>query len=369
MNPPPSNDQRPATSTEFFAYVLPQFHRDTNNDSAWGPGFSDWVTTLSARPLYPGHRQPKIPTALGLYDLSNPETVRQISRFARELGFSSLAIYHYWFSGHRPLALGVDTLLQHSELPVFLCWVNESWKRTWFSSDSSVILEQRYDDADTRGHTGFLADAFLHANYFRVDGKPLFGVYRDADDPELERFLLGLESTHDASLLGFKHAPDDPGPGWAHFVTPFPSSYYVRSLVKPGRLQKLLPIPAKATKESLIRKIAKRVRTSKGPRRLQLALPEVLRDQTAQRRNDSRFCPGILVGWDNTPRNAKAGTVMEGLTPGVVEGWTRASGSSGARLVGVFALNEWAEGSYFEPDAWNDASYPDAIRSGILGGP
>ena len=177
----------------------------------------------------------------------------------------------------------------------------------------------------------------------------------------------GLQSDHDACLLGFKHAPDDPGPSWAQFVTPFPSSYYVRSVVKPSRLSRFIPIPATAKKESMLRKLAKQFRTRHGPRRMQFDLNGMLRDQEVNVKLDRRFCPGILIGWDNTPRNARAGTVMEGLTPDVVARWLRVSGSVGARLAGVFALNEWAEGSYFEPDAWNDDGYPEAIRIGICG--
>jgi Glycosyltransferase WbsX len=351
------------TVPDFFAYVLPQFHRDHNNDSAWGPGFSDWVTTLSARSLFEGQRQPKIPTTLGLYDLATPEAVRRVTGFAQEVGLTSLAVYHYWFSGERPLKSAIDLILENSKLPVFFCWVNESWKRTWFSSDSSTIFQQRYDASDSVSHLAFLRESFSSPNYFRVDGRPLLAVYRDVADPEFSALTATLGS--ETSLLGFVHSPSEIGPSWANFVTPFPSSYYVRSAVPPSRLSKLVPIPAGGARETKIRKAAKRLRYSRGPSRIALNLEWVLSDEERLARNDPRHCPGVLVGWDNTPRNGRAGTVVEGLRPDVLHRWVQTARSSGARLVGVFALNEWAEGAYFEPDAWTENAYSEALRSAI----
>ena len=37
---------------------VPQYHRVIENDEWWGKGFTDWVSTRNAEPLFRGHNQP-----------------------------------------------------------------------------------------------------------------------------------------------------------------------------------------------------------------------------------------------------------------------------------------------------------------------
>ena len=62
------------TESKVFAFYLPQFHACEANDEFWEPGFTDWVTTKNARPIYNGHAQPIVPTILGEYSLESKKT-------------------------------------------------------------------------------------------------------------------------------------------------------------------------------------------------------------------------------------------------------------------------------------------------------
>jgi len=69
-----------------------------------------------------------------------------------------------------------------------------------------------------------------------------------------------------------------------------------------------------------------------------------------------RVHPGVMPGWDNTPRRGTAAYAFHGGNPVSVRRWLSraakaASAAGGEPWVFVNAWNERAEGAHLEPDA------------------
>jgi len=174
-----------------IAFHLPQFYPTPENDKWWGKGFTEWTNTAKATPLFPGHYQPHIPADLGFYDLRLPEARHAQAELAKEYGIAGFCYYHYWFGGRRILERPVNEILQSKEpdFPFCLCWANHSWNTAWQGTDS-MLIEQVYPGWDDHAaHFDWLLQAFTDPRYLKVDGKPIFVIYRPDDIPDVEKVV------------------------------------------------------------------------------------------------------------------------------------------------------------------------------------
>jgi lipopolysaccharide biosynthesis protein len=342
----------PSASVRALAFVLPQFHPTAENDAFWGPGFTEWTNVTRGRPAFAGHHQPHRPAHLGYYDLRLPETRAAQADLARAHGLHGFVYYHYWFHGRRLLARPIDDILasQAPDFPFCLCWANENWTRRWDGLDAEVLAEQRYSPDDDVAHLRWLARAFEDPRYIRIDGRPLFLVYRasrlpaPADTTAMwreeaarlgvgELYLCRVESfpsdKADPRALGFDAAVEFQ-PDWEHLGTP--------RLVEGHRVYDYQDVVARM-----------------------LAKPSA----------PYRRFPCVMPSWDNTARRREGATIVHGASPDAYEQWLAwvasrfTPYSAEENLVFINAWNEWAEGNHLEPcERWG-LGYLDATARAL----
>ena len=210
-----------APPAQLIAFYLPQFHPIPENDEWWGAGFTDWTNVAKARPLFRGHYQPHVPAELGYYDLRDADVRERQAELARAHGIAAFCYYHYWFGGRRLLRQPLDEVLASGrpDFPFCLCWANENWTRVWDGLSDNVLIGQTYSEDDDLQHIRWLARVFEDERYLRVDGKPLFAVYRarELPDPRATAQLwreearrLGVGEIFLARVESFHDEHDDP---------------------------------------------------------------------------------------------------------------------------------------------------------------
>lgn len=354
-----------APLARMIAFYLPQYHPVPENDVWWGPGFTEWTNTAKARPLFPGHRQPHLPSELGFYDLRVPETREHQARLAREHGIEGFCYYHYWFGGRRILERPFQEMLGSGEpdFPFCICWANETWSGIWHGAPKKVLLEQTYPgEADTRAHFETLLPAFRDPRYIKVDGKPLFLIYKPGGLPDqTAQTALWRRLAEQAGLPGLFFIGLGAHGHWDPVANGFDAS------ISPS-LPPVRPWFAWSDPVRKVRFAAQKWRDQPTIYRYK----DVVRDIFPRPFPAERHYPVVVPNWDNTPRSGPRGRVLHGATPALFREHLHEGLSLIARrprehrLVFLKSWNEWAEGNYVEPDMEYGRQWLEAIRDELL---
>ena len=344
---------------QVLATYLPQYHPIPENDAWWGEGFTDWDNVDKAGPHFAGHVQPHRPGEFGRYDLRDPAVMAAQGALARAHGIDGFLVYHYWLGpGRRLLRTPIDQLLADpvADFPFALCWANESWTRAWDGLDQEVLAAQEYPLGWEQQFFEGLGSALIDPRYVRIDGRPLLAVYRPAALPDpagsLRRLRAlaveaGLPGLH---LVGMEPPPEAPPLTGAarsalDAVLSFPpaSGLGLHSLV-------VGDLTTGAAGGDVLSYDA----AVEGSRWLQ------------EDRHGPRVHPGVMPGWDNTPRRGADAYVFHGSNPAGFRRWMRravlAAGRRPDGLVLVNSWNEWAEGAHLEPDVRFGRAWLEAVR-------
>jgi hypothetical protein len=372
-------------AAKLIAIYFPQFHAIKENNEWWGEGFTDWDSVRSAKPQYPGHLQPRVPLGCNYYDQSELRTLRWQVELAKKYGVHGFCHYHYWFDGRQLLETPTNLMLDTPDIdfPFCLSWANETWSRRWDGRDHEVLIQQTHPPTQEswRRHFDYLIRAWRDPRALRVDGRPVFVIYRPQNILKLADMLMywrHLAQAHGLPGLYFIHQKSYDLPEASMLegfdaVFQFQPSEAVHSpAYGPGSIRQS---PLFRLIQRLPEKYQDRLRGLRTRFRKDLNLHDYASASRAaiEMRPEPGLTtyPGAFVDWDNTSRYKYRATVYRGATPALFAHWlgellkTLPQRNLPENFVWLNAWNEWAECAYLEPDEHHGYQYLEALHRAL----
>lgn len=350
-----------------IAWHLPQFHSIAENDEWWGKGFTEWTNVKKAKPLFKGHNQPKKPLEDNYYNLLEKEVMIWQNKISEKYGIYGFCYYHYWFNGKLLLEKPLENLIKWKDIPQKFClsWANEPWARTWDGQNKKVLMPQTYgNEKEWENHFYYLLKFFKDERYIKIENKPLFLIYRTENIPRCNDMIKywnklaqknGLEGIHLIETLNS-----------------FQSSSKCSDSNGVVYMEPMVSLREIAEERSFLKKIKDKMKNKFiKPRMYEYEkISEYITNRNYKKIKNKNQYLGTFVSWDNTARKGKNGMVIKGAEPEKFKKCLIEQKKNLEKLneeiLFINAWNEWAEGTYLEPDQENGYEYLEKIKDVII---
>lgn len=374
-----------------IAFYLPQFHSIPENDEVWGEGFTEWNSVRSAKSLFEGHNQPRVPKDDNYYNLLEESTLLWQTELAKTHGVYGFCIYHYWFSGKILLNKPLEILRNSKKIhfPYCICWANESWTNAWTATGKpKSFLEQKYGDKrEWKKHFDYLLNFFKDPDYIVENNKPMLVIYRPEKIPDLNKRLdywneLAIENGFDGicfsyQQIDFRMATNRDDSRFTYSIE-YQPRYALTDLKKEiGKktyIKKFFHFSKKILEMTKFKFIEKafnliddwRARKN-GP--IVYEYSKMAEKIIERKAVDKKSVAGMFVGYDDTPRKGRKGMVIQSspelFSKYLFKQVKNVKNNYSNDYLFMFAWNEWGESGYLEPDSKFKYDYLDAIKKAV----
>lgn len=330
------------TDIKTITFYLPQFHTFKENDEWWGKGFTEWTNTKKSKPRFEGHYQPRVPHKdIGYYSLDNIETIKKQVSLAKQHGIYGFCFYYYWFSGKRLMEKPLDLFLNSDiDFPFCLCWANENWTRAWNGQKKDILIKQEYSDKDYKEFIENIKKYITDKRYIKIDNKPLIMIYNPTEIPNFEKHVSEWR----------RYAKEE-GIGEIYIASKCDLANNENKYTEYVDAEFDFPPQGIGHKETIVTGLD-------SPKIFNYK--QIVDEIEHLYRNHYPLKPfyySCTMGWDNSARRKENYTVYYNYSLESYYKWlriiieeTRRRNNEENRFMFVNAWNEWAEGTYLEPD-------------------
>ncbi|MCX8509913.1 MAG: glycoside hydrolase family 99-like domain-containing protein, partial [Rhodobacteraceae bacterium] len=347
-SPPPAIDPK----VKLIAFYLPQFHPFPENDGWWGKGFTEWTNVGKAQPNYVGHYQPHCPIHFGYYDLRVPSVMEDQAKVLKEYGLYGFSYYFYWFGGKILMEEPLKAMLANPKASAPFCftWANENWTRRWDGMENDVLIAQNHSLEDSLNLLRHFAQYFSDERYIRIDGKPVFIVYRANIIPDINEIVAGWRK--EARKLGF--------PG-LYLVAA--QSFGILDPTHFGFDAAVEFPPHNTVAGSVVDKLDITNRDFTGA---VYDYVDAVDNAITKPEPDYKLFRSAMLSWDNTARKQNASHGYARFSVTSYAQWLSSichrvlanpKYAADEKIVFINAWNEWAEGTHLEPDRKHGFGY------------
>jgi hypothetical protein len=370
-----NNDDGKAPHARLIAFYLPQYHPIPENDQWWGKGFTEWTNVAKTTPLFSGHYQPRIPADLGFYDLRVPEVRMAQAKMAQEHGIEGFCYWHYWFAGKRLLERPFAEVLKSGEpkFPFCLAWANQTWTGIWHGAPDRILIKQTYPGIkDYETHFYELLDSFTDERYIKIDGKPVFVVYKPKGLPEPKVFTdIWRELAIKSGLQGLYFIGNVADPSWLPEENGFDASVLDSIPIMCRKINSFYNGYKGYTKlmlNKILNRSLKRLSLKMFHKPTIYSYQDAIKVLFSNQETTFEEFPCVIPNWDNTPRSGSNGLVLHNSSPELFrthlkEAIARVGHKDREkRIIFIKSWNEWAEGNYLEPDLKFGRAYLEVIK-------
>ena len=362
---------------KIVTFYLPQYHRIPENDLWWGEGFTDWDSARTAKPLFGGHYQPRLPRNGYFYNLLDKDTMLWQAGLAKKAGIYGFCIYHYWFGDKQLLEKPAENLLKWKDIDLHYCfsWANESWIASWSrlkgnswnqngsvrnrqTANGNLALQKYGGKNEWKAHFEYLLPFFQDERYIKKNGKPVFIIYKPQD------LRCSSQMISYWNELAVKN-----GLKGIYFIGTNSDSPQKKKMDAALLYEPVYSIFHAAKFQRLFLKYMKMINSALGQTGIEIpkiVSYKMLWKSILNRKADSDTYYGGFVDFDTSPRKGRHGYVFHGASPKrfkkYFSGLYNKSAKEGKDFVFLTAWNEWGEGAYLEPDCRYGFQYLAAVR-------